>query len=415
MLGAKSSLRRAFHKWALISLLIVTLTGDTLRATPPRAIRKNAAGIQPRPFQKVMKIESEPTGNALCLAISSDGRALAAGCSDRSIYLLSPLSGEKRITLAGVRRGYVRGVSFIPGTKTIASVGDDDQLKFWDLSSGKLLKEFAALGDLKPVGLPRVLASTLAVAPDGSLVAVGGSGTADGSGQIRMDENSLLEIRVRDTKVGEVIWSKVMRRGFMHQLAFSPDSKILASDTLDGVTLWDSRTGTRKQTLKPSSGTIWAVAISPDNQLLAGCGTANLEGKRATVLTLWDLRSGAIVQSINTGEAGAASAPGTLAFSPDSKALASARSGIANGRISIRGGPMFVGGKVINSIQLWDVRSGALIWNSAEGDFGDVTSVVFSPDGLSVYCCDSSATSRIDARTGQTRRDLIKAEVGEPK
>ena len=73
------------------------------------------------------------------------------------------------------------------------------------------------------------------------------------------------------------------------------------------------------------------------------------------------------------------------------------------------------GAKVINYVKLWNVATGALLWTSVEGDLGPVMSIVFSPDGTSIYCCDSSATTRIDAGTGQTRRDLMKATDGPPR
>jgi hypothetical protein len=201
----------------------------------------------------------------------------------------------------------------------------------------------------------------------------------------------------------------------MNQLAFSPDGQALASATGLEVKLWDARTGGLKQTLKPKAGSVWALAFSPDSRHLAGYGTAVVEEKRASWLTLWDLRSGAIVHSIEAGEAGGATAPGTLAFSPDGKSVASAGVGIAAGRISIGGGQVAFGQKVINDVKLWDVATGALKWTSAEGDYGQVTSLVFSPDGGSLFCCDLSATSRIDARTGQTREDLMKVDERRPR
>jgi WD40 repeat protein len=410
----KAMIRRTFACACVMSLML----GVAAAAAPlfRTAGGRNDQHFQRKAQQQVMKGElAEPKQRAMCLAISPDGHMLAAGCTDGLTYLLGPLSGEKKVTLAGVRRGYVRGVAFIPGRKIIAGIGDDDQLRFWDTTSGKMLKELTALGDLKHDGLPPLRASSLAVSPDGTLIAVGGSGTAAGSGIIRMDENSFFEIRIHDTQSGEVAWSKVVRGGFMHQLAFSPDSRFLASDTLDGVKLWDAKTGELKQTLKPGSGTVWALAFSPDNRLLAGCGTSAAEGKRIRLLTLWEVPSGAIVRSMDAGDAGGASAPGTLAFSPDGRSVASAWTGVVTGRISIGGGPVFMGSKVVNNVKLWDTTTGALIWTSAEGDYGDVTSLLFSPDGLSLYCCDMSATSRIDARTGQTRRDLMKAAGGQSR
>jgi len=201
----------------------------------------------------------------------------------------------------------------------------------------------------------------------------------------------------------------------MTQLAFSPDGTILASATNYNVKLWDSQTGDLKQTLKPMSGTVWSLAFSPDNRLLAGYGNARVEGRRVSWLTLWNLRSGAIVHSIDAGQGHSATAPGTLAFSPDSKSLASAEAGTREGRISIRGGDFASGGKVINRVKLWDVATGALVWTSAEGDYGQVTSLVFSPDGDAIYCCDMSATTRIDARTGQTRQDLMTVTEARPR
>ena len=82
---------------------------------------------------------------------------------------------------------------------------------------------------------------------------------------------------------------------------------------------------------------------------------------------------------------------------------------IKEGRIAINGGDAFLGQKVVNNVKLWDVKTGKLVWTSVEGDHGQITSLVFSREGLSVYCCDLSAVSRIDAHTGQTRRDWMRA------
>ncbi len=65
----------------------------------------------------------------------------------------------------------------------------------------------------------------------------------------------------------------------MDQLAFSPDGKTLASATRGEIRLWDAGAGDLKQTVKPKSGTIWSVAFSPDNRLLAGLGTTRVEGR----------------------------------------------------------------------------------------------------------------------------------------
>lgn len=400
-----------------LSVLILTLAA-TFRAAPLSGmlqLRRDGANAKrpqanaPRDATKIAAVE--PDGRALCLAISPDGHTLAAGCDDGAIYLLGPLSGEKRVALSGTHRSGVRGVAFIPGGHTVASASGENRMRFWDASTGELLKAVPALSDMKPAGLPGLLPGAMAVSPDGNLIAVGGCRVADRSGMIRPGENSFFEIRVLDTKTGEPVWSQLGRRVCLHQLAFSPDGKTLAADTGDVIRLLDARKGTLKQTLKPRSGDIWAFALSPDNQRMAGYGTCELAGRTASYLTLWDVRSGAIVYSIVAGGGGAA-APGTLAFSPDGKTVASAGVDFVVGRLSIDGREAAVSQKAVNHIKLWDVATGALRWTSAAGEHGQLTSLVFSPDGLSLYCCDMSAISRIDARTGQTRRDLVRATDG---
>jgi RNA polymerase sigma factor (sigma-70 family) len=370
--------------------------------------------IQAEPPMPIIKEQAEPDGRVFSLAISPDGKTLAAGCTDSSVRLLDARTGEKRVALAGVPRGYTRGLGFTPDGKTIAGVSDDNQLRLWEAASGKLMKALPALGDMERVGLPPLSPNSLAISPDGGLIAIGGSGSTDRA-VTRLDDTTFFEVRVLNVKSGELVWSHLGRRGYIEQLAFSPDGKILASATTLEVKLWDARAGDLKQTLKPRSGTVWTLAFSADNRLLAGYGNAHVEGKRASWLTLWDVRSGAIVHSIAAGQASAATAPGTLAFSPDGKSLASAGVVTKEGRISIGGRDVGLGTKLINHIKLWDVATGALVWTSAEGDYGNVTSLVFSPDGGSLFCCDSTATTRIDARTGQTRQDLMRATEGRPR
>jgi len=292
--------------------------------------RETAAGggkrgiFQPRPSpappREVIKRAAEREGAAYKLAISPDGKTLAAGCRNGSIHLLDASTGEKRVAMADVPRGYIRELAFTPDGKTIAGVSDDQQLHLWDAASGQLVKALPALGDMEKAGAQHRL-NSLAISPYGGLIAVGGFGQTNKGSMNHKDETTCFEIRVLHAKTGELMWSHFGRRGYMDQLAFSPDGKTLASATRGEVRLWDARAGDLKQTLKPrtESGTIWALAFAPDNRFLAGYGNAPADGELACWLTIWDMRTGAIVHSINACPAFGVAVAGTLAFSPDSK------------------------------------------------------------------------------------------------
>ncbi len=88
-----------------------------------------------------------------------------------------------------------------------------------------------------------------------------------------------------------------------------------------------------------------ALAISPNGTILAGWGTAARQGMRQRVATLWDLRTGAILHTVDGGTGGG---EGVIAFSPDGKTLAT-------------------GGHPEASVKLWDVATGQLIWTSTPG------------------------------------------------
>ena len=214
----------------------------------------------------VKKVMVEPDGGASFLAVSPDGGTIAAGCADGSIRLLGALSGEIRMTLADMKQRRVLAIAFVPGSNTSAALSGDNQLHLWDLASGKLLAIPALATDKGE--LPPQRARSFAVSADGGLVAFGTAGTVDNSGIICLDENTFFKLRVRNTKTGELIWSHVGRRGFMHE-SLSPDGTTLASDTSGDVRLWDARTWAPKRILKPGFGSLWSIVFSPDSRLLA--------------------------------------------------------------------------------------------------------------------------------------------------
>jgi WD40 repeat protein len=144
-------------------------------------------------------------------------------------------------------------------------------------------------------------------------------------------------------------------------VAFSPNSKALASGGSDGSRLWDVETGKNTATFMGHSG---AVAFSPDGNTLAAGGERTIK--------LLDIATGRSTAILNAATQNIRS----VAFSPNGKTLAS---GSGYGFLET----------LVGEVELWDVASGRSIANHQRGSAVD--SVVFSPDGktLAWGCADA--------------------------
>jgi len=107
------------------------------------------------------------------IALSRDGRILAAGASDGSIFLLDLRNGNSLQHLAGSPES-ISALAFSPDGKLLAcgrrfdfprKQGQDNPIQLWDLATGKELRRLKGHKDT-------VLAFTFS--PDGKTLASGG-------------------------------------------------------------------------------------------------------------------------------------------------------------------------------------------------------------------------------------------------
>jgi WD40 repeat protein len=237
------------------------------------------------------------------LAFSSDGAYLASGHVDGVIHVWDLESGHELKARLG-HDGAVGAVAFSPDGTVIASGGADATVKLWDvnaLRAGEARRRFfrqpapvtclAHLGEGRflvtghtnrvlriqdsSTGRPKATLrghdappSSLAVSPDGSLLA---SGARDGGILVFNVEEAL---KVDVPTEGRALRHESRNRS-ISSLAFFPDNEVLAGVAMDEtLSLWSVGSGI-PETLAGNPGERFAsVAVFAQGQQLA-CGLAD--------------------------------------------------------------------------------------------------------------------------------------------
>src|SRR5206468_11212371 len=113
-------------------------------------------------------------------------------------------------------------VVMLPDGRSLASIGQ--MVKVWDLTTGKLLREFGPLAPMMSSGTP----ARPAISPDRRWLAIPG----------------LEALQVWDTTTGRLVYTVASNGPLTPTYALSPDGRLLASGAENGkVTLRDATTG----------------------------------------------------------------------------------------------------------------------------------------------------------------------------
>jgi len=196
-------------------------------------------------------------------------------------------------------------------------------------------------------------------------------------------------------------------------VAFSPDSKNLASGTWcgQGIKIWDTQTGQLNRKIS-STGDWSSIAFSPNGASLAAADTGNN-------VVLWNLKTGSLTQTLTTPRKGQ---PSMIAFSPDGNQLAvgSADKTVTLFRLSTgqveknldcgyevsslafspNGKTLATGSNGQYGVSFWDVETGVLKRNLTEAG----GAVAFSPDGATLASGSGANIKLWDSNTGALRR-----------
>ena len=159
-------------------------------------------------------------------------------------------------------------------------------------------------------------------------------------------------------------------------IAVSPNGQLVASGTTDGsIQVLDMETGDVLYTLSGHSGPVGALAISPNGRLLvSGSGDRSLK--------VWDLWSGKLIKMLYGHKAWVYG----VAFSPDGQTVASVSRD--------------------QTLRLWDVETGEET-GQLNGYAEDVQSIVFSSDRQTLVSGGSDGTIEVwNWRTGRLLRSI---------
>ncbi len=386
-----------------------------------------------------------PNAEAAAVALSPDGRSVAAAYPDGRVRLWDTAAGSEPRVLDGAA-GKRHALFVNPGTvlafradsRRLVWADTRGQARVWDVASGKELSRLEdkdavsvaldpdarrlAWGDvrgnvtvwdpasgrrLQTVAGPAMPVTALALDPSGRYLAADHDQVRIWDLQTGRQVQALTghsargfylafspdgrrlasasfdrSVRLWDVASGRALLSLRGHLAPRPGLAFSPDGNLLAAAGHDGLRIWDATPG-RETVLQPQRDAAYGVALSPDGRHVACTDVANV--------LVWVRASGRPVHHLPWKHRGAGppGSPGgtaiAVAFSPDGKTLA-ASGGHAAGR---------------GAVEFWDAATGEPL-RALTGHTASAPDLAFSPDGRRLATASLDGTAKVwDVATGK--------------
>ena len=329
------------------------------------------------------------------LRFGSDSHTLIAGSGDGSVAVWNVQTGTRTETFQG-HAGAVSQVAISPDGRTAYAAGEDGTIVVWDLADGRrLARPFEAPRWSAPGRLPHGGLANMAATGDGERFAVLGAGYVD------------------------VFTSRTLKRTarILVSATGPPSGVAIAPDGTIAVTTADGRLGlghlTSQTALGPlhkdHDGESWSPSFSGDGRWLATLGPAN-------DVNLWDVHRRRLVNTNYGPQSGTVAA---VALSPDGTKLAEAVNNYdGTGELDIhsvpglallsrrlappvesaqfsRDGRLLFWGDVAGRAWLYDTRSWKPDGSPFAGHAGPVVSINLSPDGRTLATSSSDGTTRL--------------------
>ncbi len=207
------------------------------------------------------------TAPVVALAVSGDGTMLASASWDHTARIWPLAGGGAPRVLEGHGQN-VNGVAFTPDSRGLVTAGYDATLRIWPLAGG---------APATIATLPTPL-NTVAVAPDGEVVAAG----ADGKVYFLSD-------------AGELKGAVEAATTPIISAAISPDGRLIAAAGIRGsVAIIDRASRKLERTLVGPGLPVWSVAFFPDSRTL-------LTGGADRMIRRWDAVTGEPIGTVMMG------------------------------------------------------------------------------------------------------------------
>jgi WD40 repeat protein len=278
-------------------------------------------------------------GYVVSVAMSPDGRRVAYGGQDSTVWLCDVATG-KELRRFTEHRGVIRSVVFSSDGRWLLSGSEDATMRLWDVETGKQLRCFIGHADA---------IWCVALSPDGRR-ALSGSGMTYKDG--KWEPGSDYTARLWNVDTGEEVRRFPGHKDRVCSVTFSPDGKRALTgcgNTDRPIRIWNVETGEQLGHLVGHSAWVNKLVFSAD-------GRRALSASSDLTIRLWDLASGKQLRRFQGHERDVTD----VAFLPDGRRIISCSWDL--------------------TVRLWDLETG-LELHRLEGHTGSIWNVAPSPDG----------------------------------
>ncbi len=289
------------------------------------------------------------------LAMSDSGRYLITGSWDHSAYLWDLQSGMMIHHLKG-HKDEVRSVAFSPNNTMAATAARDGVTIVWNVRTGSILRTIKR----SEKGV-----KTIAFSPDNKQLILG-----DDDGVLWMFSLS------GDSPSDSELWHRKFSNR-IEAVAYTPGAQSFISANGSDLSLRETHNGELIHRFQGHVKEIYAIAVSPDGQLVSSAGN------RGEDILIHNLKTNKHVLSLNN----TLGVIYSLEFSPDGQTLAVAG--------------------INNNIQLWDLKSKKIL-KTFSSQTKIIIDLVFSNDGHYLFSSGSDQKTQIwDVGSGRNLMSLI--------